>query len=706
MLQLEKTLIPKPQQLICHGKAVTLAAFGAPAFTLTATGEDVRIKEGEALLRKRFFDLATVEGEGGDYPIALYVDAEHEKFAGIDKDEAYFIEVGAQGTTLCGKDAAGAFYAAVTFSQMLYTDGDDVCAECAEILDYPDFARRGHFIESRYGTEFLTKQDWFSFLDYLAQMKINRVTVGVYGCWGYQYDTRRMEYLYVPIQKHPELKTPKNIKYYSVKGQRFVHKDNLLPTMYEQDYLGEIIAHGKRKNILVKPLVNSLGHNTLIPRMIPEISAKKEDGTPTGSGFCTKNERTYEVMFGIYDEIIDKYLLPNGVYDIHVGLDEVGSSSRCHCERCEGKTHPELMVDYIIRICKYLKQRGMKHIYIYHDMLYHHFNVVNEELRDRFIAEGIYDEVVLDWWTYEDPAHLFWDKPEGVNNLFHSVIKPDTGYYHWSIPSENNENIRACAKKAMELSFEGMESYSSLAYCYDKNYLTLADVAWNNACIEDRAEFDLRYAYRNYPGETPAALHAFRGMFEVMRDPEGESYIHRFCRKLEYYFYGYRQKDLSLKDFPGGAYQLIRENEALYIPYLESIREKVAPALAFFKESRNPSRINSIWLLTAMQYDCQADEYLTLYRLDADYNKGLVDAFAVVEALERLIAARERVMLLAEDVRIPANTYTYLRNMSVFRQFMLDLLRYFKQELSAGRTPKLDVLDWSYVQSRTAEFLR
>jgi hypothetical protein len=259
------------------------------------------------------------------------------------------------------------------------------------------------------------------------------------------------------------------------------------------------------------------------------------------------------------------------------------------------------MVEYIVKVCKYLKSRGMKHIYIYHDMLYHHFNVVNEELRDRFIAEGIYDEVVLDWWTYEDPAHLFWDKPEGVNSIFHSVIKPDTGYFHWSVPSENNENVRACAKVAKNLSFEGMESYGSLAYCYDKNYLTLADVSWNNAMIDERVELDERYAYRNYPGDIAGAMQALDAMFHVMRDETGRSYINNLCRKLDYYFYGYRNKDGSLKDFPGGAYKLIRENEAYYLPYLANVKEKAALARAFFAKAE-ASQMNQQWLLSAMQY--------------------------------------------------------------------------------------------------------
>ena len=706
MISLENKLIPKPQKLTTYGVAIKLAEFNSPDFKIKAEGDDVRIVEGATLIRKKLADLAVIEDEGGDFEINIKVDANNEKFSDVEKAEAYFIEIDEKGATLCGKDAAGAFYAAVTFCDMLYLYGNDVCVEKSEIIDWPDFERRGHFIECRYGTEFLTLQDWYDFLDYLAKMKINRVTIGVYGCWGWQYDTRRMEYLYVPIKKYPELQTLKNIKYFSVKNNKWVHKDNVVPYMCAQDYLGDVIAYGKRKNILVKPLFNSLGHNTLIPRIFTEISAKNADGTPTNSGFCTNNDKTYEIMFNIYDEIIDRYLIPNGVYDIHIGLDEVGSSSICHCEKCDGKTHAELMVEYIIKVCKYLKSRGMKHIYIYQDMLFFKFDIINEELRDRFVAEGIYDEVVIDWWSYADPSRLFKGRTADINHLFHSVVKPDTGYYNWAMPTENNENIRACAKVAADNSFEGIESYSSLEYCYDKNYLTLADVAWNKSGIDDREEFDRRYAYRNYPENAAKAVNVFDGLFEAMRDETKESYFNRACRKFDYYIYCYRGNDLEIKNFPGGAYSLIKEDEKTYVAYLEYLKEKAMPAVDFFKNSGNSTLLNDIWLLTSTHYYCMADEYLTIYGLDKSYNAGLADGFEVVRELERLIAQRDRLMLLAENVRIPANSYTYLRNMTVFRQFMIDMLSYFKREIKAGRNPKLDVTDWTYVQSKAAEFLR
>ena len=192
-----------------------------------------------------------------------------------------------------------------------------------------------------------------------------------------------------------------------------------------------------------------------------------------------------------------------------------------------------------------------------------------------------------------------------------------------------------------------------------------------------------------------------------MKDETRESYINRACFKLEYYFYGYRNKQTGLpKDFPGGVYKLIAENEKEYTHYLKFLKENAAPAVEFFVNSGNVSLINSIWLLTSMHYYALSDEYLTIYSLYKDYNSDKCDAAKVINELERLISQREKLMLLAEEVRIPPNRSTYLRNMSVFRQYMLDLRDYFKKTLEIGKKPKLDVMDLSYAMSSKFEFLR
>ena len=706
MFDLKKAIIPAPKEINDAGKLIKIASFMDAMPEIVTEGDDARIEEAANLVLTKLSSMtALISGEFGEYKIIISVNPDDKKFKDAKK-ESYYIETKENEALLCGFDEAGAFYAATTFCQMLSSNGDDVYVAKAEIYDYPDFPCRGQFIECRYGTEFMTKDDWFSLVDYMSEMKSNQLTVGVYGCWAVQYDERDMQYLYVPIKKYPELKTPKNIKYYSVDRREWIHEDNILPYMFEEDFFGELIAYGKRKNVTVKPLFNSLGHNTLIPRTFPEICAKNEDGTITRCGFCTNNEKTYEVMFNIYDEIIERYLEPNGITDIEIGLDEVGKTYICHCEKCKDKTHAELMVEYIIKLCKYLKSKGMKRIYIYHDMLFAEFDIVNEDLKKRFIDEGIYDEVVLDWWSYEDPIHLFWNREKDVNGLFHSVVKPDTGYYHWDIPTENNENIRACAKLAKRHNFEGIESYSSFEHCYDKNYLTLADVSWNTDNVDDMEEFDIRYAYRHFRDNIPGALEALKAMHEIMIDETHEIYMNRVCYKFDYYFYGYKKADKDYpQNFPGDAFKLICDDENTYLSYMEFLKQKSSVAKAFF-DSNKPSRINKIWRLISSHYYVIADEYISVYRAWKAYKDGIVNEFEIKAILDRLIAQREELMLLAEDTRIKATSYTYLRNMSVFRQYLIDLRDFVEAEIASGRKPEFDITDLRNITGERFKFLQ
>ena len=111
-------------------------------------------------------------------------------------------------------------------------------------------------------------------------------------------------------------------------------------------------------------------------------------------------------------------------------------------------------------------------------------------------------------------------------------------------------------------------------------------------------------------------------------------------------------------------------------------------------------------MLTAMQYKYESEEFLNIYRAYKNYNAGLCDAYAVLSVLDEVLIKRDRLMMLAEETRIEATAYTYIRNMSILRQAVLDLRNYFRREISAGRTPKFDVLDWNYATGKTCDFLR
>lgn len=721
MFDAKKVLIPYPKNISESKGEILIGHISKPYFSLNVIDNGEVLKEAEKLFWNKMSQVAAITKESDNpiYEIVLKIDSSYEKLGG--REESYSIEITDKSAELIAYDEAGAYYAVTTFTSLLHTVDDTLYLPELSILDYPDFKDRGQYLECRFGSDFMTLDDWKKAIDYFSYLKQNQLTIGLYGCWAMQYDHQRSEYLYIPFKKYPELKTPRSIKYYSVKNQKWIIKENVLPEMFEKDFFGELVAYGKKKNIKIKPQFNSLGHNSLLPRVFPEMSAKNPDGSEKKYGFCTEREVTYQYMFDFYDEIIDRYLTPNGIDGIEIGLDEVYPSIGvyqddifknvtpfCECELCRKKEESELMVDYIVKLCKYLIKKGMKSIYIYHDMLFNNFDIVNEELKQRFVDEGIYEYIVIDWWSYnwwgpDRMAKVFKGRFNDINNIFRSIMKPMTGYFHYSIPTDNNDNIYMLSKKAKELNFEGIESYGAYEECFDKNFCYSADLSWNMDTVDDGESFNMRYAAMAFPGKEKEAAEALELMSKIMTVNLSKNW----CLFALEYYYSYSNLPSEPPypcNFPENAFKRVLEDEETFNKYLNETRDNAAKAASFFAE--NNSHISHVWHLTAKHYEVLCDFYATMLKAYYDYKGENISANDLLYEIERLICNEENLMELAETVRIEANSYTYLRNMSIFRQFLLDIKKYLKTEIKAGRKPEFDITNLSNIKSDVYDYIR
>lgn len=571
-------------------------------------------------------------------------------------------------------------------------------------------------MECRYGSDFMSYKDWTDAIDYLSETKINTIVMGLYGCWGRQYDKELTEYLYVPIKKYPEMKTPRSIKYYSAKNKSFVYKKDVLPTMFEEDSFGKLIAYAKKKNIKLIPLFNSLGHNTLLPRLFPEISAINEKGEFEKFGFCTQNDKTFEVLFNIYDEMIDRYLAPNGIDSFSIGLDEVlpyigidendfriDKDPVCKCSKCRSRDYGELMIDYIIKITKHMVEKGIKNVYVYHDMLFNH-NALTEKTVQKLKDEGVYENIIIDWWSYNPKGKNFRKREDEVNSLFRSVGKPITGYFHWSMPTQMNENIYAITEISEKNNFEGIIAYGAFEYCYDFNYRVLSECAWRGTKALSADELLKNYALQNFSQNADEAYNALKHIQDISI---GRYSGQNFCANFfEYYTSCYLQRNLEYpQDYPANAMRRINEDEEKYLTYLNETLLKAENAYNFFNEN-DCSDKSSVWKLVSFTYKVLCSEFLKLYTMDKAYKEGFIDEHRYVDELESLICRRDKLISLLEEVRIEANVYTAARDMTVSRQFMLDLKEYIEQEVKKGKKAKPDIFNFDEYLSDYSRFLR
>ncbi len=608
-------------------------------------------------------------------------------------DQAYAITVADGKARVVASAPLGLFYGAITLAQLLVREGDDIAAPGCEIKDWPDLKYRGLFAESRWGQDLMTLDDWKDAIDYLADMKYNVLTIGIYNCWPIQYHGEVSEFLFVPIEKYPELKKDQKIEYYSrKKGEWQTLK--YTTKMVEGDFFGDVVAYGQTKGVMVRPHFNTPGHNTLIPRMIPEISALDDEGNPTGYGFCLTNERTYEVMFDIIDEICDKYLLPNGVRSYHIAADEVYPlvgmhpdkpyervDPWCHCEECRKRTSGENYVDYIVRIAGHLKEKGIEHISMWHDQLVRG-GTMNEDLARKFEEAGLTDSIILHWWRYSD----FYETTMPELG-FRRWVTPMTGYYYQMAYRGHLDNIFLAERLGVAEDAEGTESYGVFDKAFHRHFAAQAEWSWNNAGGGEPEEFHIKYAKALFGEDWRQGLRGMRYFGGLVDNPVGMSLAGGLFRYA--YDYGQSHEQARARDnYPQlqiGA--LWNAPEGMTSRQLGTLRGEAQRAkLHLAKAAWRDENLKHIYLIECDRLSVMAGAFQTCLQIVGAYNtlregvsadEATRSGATLAESSEKLIAALEEMDALIEAIEEHREAYEQphmLRELSLMRRFMTTLL--------------------------------
>ena len=700
---------PTPRSVTETGELVKIGSISKADFKISSRGGDQVLTSALDFLSTELNKkCAILPPYAGKYKISISVSKSDARLKGKG-EEAYAISVTDSEAKLVAASDRSTYYAVVTLVEIIEQKGEGIYLPICEIVDYPKFSKRGVLVESRYN-DFMTLADWKAAVDDFARLKLNKMEVAVYGCWSMQYDGKRSEQQYLPFKSIPEFSNPKARKFYSVKAGGWVNIPDTEPQMYREDFFGEVVKYGKSKNVEVFPLFNSLGHNTLLPRVKPEISALDADGKPTCNGFCLSNEKTYKTLFKLYDEIIDRYLAPNGVTSFSVGLDEVSDDAFCKCERCAKKSKPELFSDHAIRLVSYLKEKGMKDVYIYDDMYLYIFDNLDEALAQKFKDACVFDVTVMDWWNYGARSDFFRDKCDRLNRVFDkNIIRPMSGYWHWQGWTDCTLNIAYCAAKGEELGYDGMISYSTYEPALDYNYSYLSEACWSPVKDKEADIFDFskKYFERNYPdypSEAEAKWQFIRHRIHPYNYDEKPPANSEFAQ----YIYSYKKAD---KEYPRNHISeiiaKIDANPYRYVTYLQDLNSRARSALEFFDgEKANPSHVNENVVCTIAEQLSYSDEALTLYRIYKDSQAGKLPATEIATELKRLIRSRQRHMLRVENARLESIRHQTLRMMTQNLEYLWELLVKVETAIAEGKPFVYDPEAAIDRKSPVFEFLR
>lgn len=442
-------------------------------------------------IKRRTQQMAKTSGEPEEhgYPIKLYGFSRSRLGNETEVEGGYRLSVTSEGALLEGNEA-GLAYAAATLNQLMEGQQAVQLPE-VEIHDWPEFRWRGIYNEVP-SVAGMSLEDWKDFILFAASLKLNAINVGLYGCWqrppSLQLDS---EFFLFPSRQYPQFRTPiRSVRFSKKQGRAVIQQ--ALPAIYTEDFFGDVVAFGKENGVEVSPSFESLGHNTLIPRLMPEVSMKDANCKPIGYGFCTTCPKTYEVLFALYDEIISRYARPYGVTTFNVGMDEVARA--CQCPSCREAWNgiDDFYVNHLIKIVSYLKKKGMKRVIVWHDTL-HRTGLLNKHLLSRLEKEGLIGLITVAWWYYDKPFYK--DSLAPQNSFGKAFFLPKTPLKAWATPSAGWDTVRplgASFRTQREALYsllllgkqrgaEGSLSYSIHDPVFTEGYVNFSQYSWNQA---------------------------------------------------------------------------------------------------------------------------------------------------------------------------------------------------------------------------------
>jgi len=565
-------------------------------------------------------------GEGEPTPVAVTHD-------GSLPHEGYRLLVGSDGVALTAADALGVLHGARTLADLLDASGGRVPA--AAIEDHPELAWRGVLVESYWGSDMMSLEDWRALIDRLAGLKLNVLGISLYGCWDLRHDRDRGEFLFVPLSDFPELQTPHRYRTWDPASRTEIELD-YLPRMFSEDLFASVANYAASRGMRVVPLFGGPGHSSYLPRAIPGLSAVSEDGTPTGFGYCVTDPGRTELLLSVFRNLIEQHLLPQGITTLAIPGDEFYPiinvdpedpmrelTPYCRCAGCRDLTPGELLIRYLTLLGELLARYGIR-------MLNWQDSLVREGAVPAY-ADALADSdalrPIVSWWRYNEPI---------------PVIEPHAAWETWVTPSPGvigslfaqnfALNIEQMLRSGVRAGAEGVIAYSMPDPAMHRNFAYLADAAWNHTGSGGAVDFEGRWAARVCPQEPEAASLAYRVGDSVIASYPLMNYL---ANHLLPYF---STAPYGATTFPDDLVRPLSVATPAFTSVLRQIRDTMRESMALMPPTRpiagwpDP---RETWLAEGERLAAHADLFLRLIELSRRlHDESLADIEADIAALE------------------------------------------------------------------------
>lgn len=362
------------------------------------------------------------------------------------------------------------------------------------IRDWPILPQRGIMTDCSWSTDRMTFADWCQAIDSFSSLKLNILGVGIYDCLPELRISQKAngtEFMMTPLSEEPNASDPSSTtryRYYNVKYDRWYDK-NLPPAMFEDDFFADVLNYGYERGVKIFPCFNLLSRGTLLPRLIPALSARDSKGKPTGDGICLSSADSRKAIARILGTFLDKYY-PEGCDYLHLGGADLGGcrqrpgksaaeSTWCQCKKCADADHGKLLSDFLEFLVPFLAEKGVGKVVLFSDQMVSGEKFLSGALGKMLKSKPeIASHLVIQW---EDLGN------EGTSKLITPAAGEKLGVESWITPLgcqdnfanfvDRRENIDAALKMALKRQAP-IVARSQYDPAYQNHYALIGLRAW------------------------------------------------------------------------------------------------------------------------------------------------------------------------------------------------------------------------------------
>lgn len=355
------------------------------------------------------------------------------------RDECFIIRPEDKNVVVYSSDEPGTLNGLMTFLRLL---DEDNCFNYSYIWDYPTSSFRGVKIYMPGRDEI---KDYQNLIDMMMYFRHNTVMIEVGGSMEYkrhpeinegweEYSAFMSEYSgkAIKLQNHTYPWRKNSIHVYNGGGSYLT-----------QDEVRGLIKYANDRGIKVIPEVPSSSHCDYMLIKRPDLAERPEDPIP--DTFCISNPESYELLFDIFDEVIDVF----NPEVINVGHDEFYSINVC--DRCRKRLMDtdDLFAEDLTKIHDYLASKGVKTMFWCDKLL----NVLTE---DGANFGGAINYMYMNWNTKGKFLGVILPTWQAREKLPRDIICMN---WFWSFGEKYDEDLREYPVVFGNFRGEGMRNY-------------------------------------------------------------------------------------------------------------------------------------------------------------------------------------------------------------------------------------------------------